>query len=202
MKSKMLIEPTTPDNIHRGQGCLTKFNTIILHFNGSCIANIRDEATKMIQINFEVCTWVKSLFNQIKDFTFERYLKCTYTEDEMRLVFCESLILNYLKFTSWFRQRNQGFWNRNKFQILQNMKTHSKMILDYLMTSLHKNETNFQSLLFQKELEIVNNSQDPRYDILKNTGIKFERNEGQDVHYVKQIKLFFNQLITKSDKEF
>ena len=49
-------------------------------------------------------------------------------------------------------------------------------------------------------VERVNNSDDPRYDILKNSQLLFEAAEDKDVHYVREIKIMFNTLITEVEK--
>lgn len=46
-------------------------------------------------------------------------------------------------------------------------------------------------------VERVNNSDDPRYDILKNSQSWFDAKEDKDVHYIREIKQLFNTLITK-----
>lgn len=48
----------------------------------------------------------------------------------------------------------------------------------------------------------VNNSDDPRYDILKNSLSNFEAKEGKDVHYIREIKTLFNNLITNVEAEY
>ena len=102
----------------------------------------------------------------------------------------------------WFREQNRSFWNRHRYNILEHINKCSQKILGFLKTKVPRNKKNFKSLEFENLVERVNNSEDPRYDILKNTGIKFELKKGKDIHYIREIKLFFNKLITEVDKEY
>lgn len=111
----MFEEPTPPDNILRRESDVAKLGRISVQFSSSYIAEIKAGTVDLAKINAEVATWVGDLFRQITSFTYDRYINSVYSEEEARLVFCESLILNSLTTMSWFREQNRVFWSKNRF---------------------------------------------------------------------------------------
>ena len=87
-------------------------------------------------------------------------------------MFCQTVILNLLDFMDYMRRTDSAFWIRNRFEILDLCSDSARNILKFLKSKYPRNAKNFKSIEFESLVEKVNNSQDPRYDILKNIGIE------------------------------
>ena len=121
-------------------------------------------------------------------------------------MFCQTVILNLLDFMDYMRRTDSAFWIRNRFEILDLCSDSARNILKFLKSKYPRNAKNFKCIEFESLVEKVNNSQDPRYDILKNIGIelppKGKIEDKTEVHYIREIKTLFNRLIEEVDKEY
>jgi hypothetical protein len=118
---------------------------------------------------------VGHLLRQLSNITYEQLINEKIDDTASRQFFSQSLILNIFDLINFFRRVNADFWNLHRQGLLEWLEMSQRKVLEFLKTKYPRNRRVFKPLELEKELDSINNSEDPRFDIIRNIGLSFKK---------------------------
>ena len=97
--------------------------------------------------------------------------------------------------SEYFWDHHRALWIDNGEELIEHFEAESAKVLDFLMVKYPQKQKAFMSEEIRSAIPTTDRSDDPEFDVLKNTNCLFEYDPTKK-GYIKNVKKFLNRIIT------
>lgn len=159
----------------------------------------RGKQLDLTTATLSISKWVAEVYDTLSKETFSGYFSRHLSEPDAKVFFTHNLALNFEHMIEYFWVNHKELWVQVKDSLIRHFETESSNTLEFMMVKYPQKRKTYISEEIRNAIPVKNESEDPEFDVIRNTGNYFEFDPTKK-SYCKKVKILLNRLMTESQK--